>query len=139
MVILSRRPKTTRGRSVQRIHRAPAASARALKVGRGRHRAARWPSAFADIARGEGRVDLLINNVGNYNPQDVTRARPGGVGRRRICREPLRRAATAATTRCTLMPRGRQHHQHRHGRARRHPREPAWAPTTTSARPACSC
>ena len=28
--------------------------------------------AFADIARNEGRVDLLINNVGNYNPQDVT-------------------------------------------------------------------
>ena len=28
--------------------------------------------AFADISRAEGRVDLLINNVGNYNPQDVT-------------------------------------------------------------------
>jgi len=32
--------------------------------------------AFADIARHEGRVDLLINNVGNYNPQDVTRLDP---------------------------------------------------------------
>ena len=32
--------------------------------------------AFADIARNEGRVDLLINNVGNYNPQDVTRLDP---------------------------------------------------------------
>jgi NAD(P)-dependent dehydrogenase (short-subunit alcohol dehydrogenase family) len=28
--------------------------------------------AFKDIAANEGRVDLLINNVGNYNPQDVT-------------------------------------------------------------------
>ena len=32
--------------------------------------------AFADIARTEGRVDLLINNVGNYNPQDVTSLDP---------------------------------------------------------------
>lgn len=32
--------------------------------------------AFADISRAEGRVDLLINNVGNYNPQDVTRLDP---------------------------------------------------------------
>jgi len=31
---------------------------------------------FADIARTEGRVDLLINNVGNYNPQDVTKLDP---------------------------------------------------------------
>lgn len=29
-------------------------------------------NAFADVAAHEGRVDLLINNVGNYNPQDVT-------------------------------------------------------------------
>ncbi len=32
--------------------------------------------AFDDIAVHEGRVDLLINNVGNYNPQDVTRLDP---------------------------------------------------------------
>ena len=32
--------------------------------------------AFAEIARIEGRVDLLVNNVGNYNPQDVTRLTP---------------------------------------------------------------
>lgn len=32
--------------------------------------------AFDDIAIHEGRVDLLINNVGNYNPQDVTRLDP---------------------------------------------------------------
>lgn len=29
-------------------------------------------NAFVDIAQHEGRVDLLLNNVGNYNPQDVT-------------------------------------------------------------------
>lgn len=31
---------------------------------------------FADIASGEGRIDLLINNVGNYNPQHVTELDP---------------------------------------------------------------
>jgi len=31
---------------------------------------------FADIARIEGRVDLLVNNVGNYNPQHVTKLNP---------------------------------------------------------------
>ena len=33
-------------------------------------------AAFAEIARDEGRVDLLVNNVGNYNPQDVTKLTP---------------------------------------------------------------
>lgn len=32
--------------------------------------------AFANIAATEGRVDLLVNNVGNYNPQDVTTLDP---------------------------------------------------------------
>lgn len=32
--------------------------------------------AFAEIAQAEGHVDLLVNNVGNYNPQDVTRLTP---------------------------------------------------------------
>lgn len=31
---------------------------------------------FAGIRSQEGRVDLLINNVGNYNPQDVTKLTP---------------------------------------------------------------
>ena len=33
-------------------------------------------AVFADIARVEGRVDLLVNNVGNYNPQHVTALNP---------------------------------------------------------------
>ncbi|MEQ1760796.1 MAG: SDR family oxidoreductase [Vicinamibacterales bacterium] len=33
-------------------------------------------AAFEDIGRADGRVDLLINNVGNYNPQDVTSLDP---------------------------------------------------------------
>ncbi len=33
-------------------------------------------AAFAAIAAAEGRVDVLINNVGNYNPQDVTALDP---------------------------------------------------------------
>lgn len=32
--------------------------------------------AFDDIGHVEGGVDLLVNNVGNYNPQDVTRLDP---------------------------------------------------------------
>ena len=31
---------------------------------------------FEEVARVEGRVDLLVNNVGNYNPQHVTRLDP---------------------------------------------------------------
>ena len=31
---------------------------------------------FQEIATREGRVDLLVNNVGNYNPQHVTRLDP---------------------------------------------------------------
>ena len=33
-------------------------------------------SVFQDIRAAEGRVDLLINNVGNYNPQHVTKLDP---------------------------------------------------------------
>lgn len=33
-------------------------------------------SVFEDIAAHEGHVDLLVNNVGNYNPQHVTRLDP---------------------------------------------------------------
>ena len=33
-------------------------------------------AVFADIGAREGRVDLLVNNVGNYNPQHVTKLDP---------------------------------------------------------------
>lgn len=48
------------------------ARARAVDVGVESQVAA----AFAEIARDEGRVDLLVNNVGNYNPQDITKLTP---------------------------------------------------------------
>ena len=34
-------------------------------------------AVFADIGAREGRVDLLVNNVGNYNPQHVSQLDPG--------------------------------------------------------------
>jgi 3-oxoacyl-[acyl-carrier protein] reductase len=49
-------------------------SARAIQADIGVHRDVE--SVFQDIAGTEGRVDLLINNVGNYNPQDVTLLEP---------------------------------------------------------------
>ncbi len=48
------------------------ARARAVDVGVERQVA----EVFAEIAREEGHVDLLVNNVGNYNPQHVTRLDP---------------------------------------------------------------
>ena len=44
------------------------ARARAVDVGVERQVA----EVFAEIGRDEGRVNLLVNNVGNYNPQHVT-------------------------------------------------------------------
>jgi 3-oxoacyl-[acyl-carrier protein] reductase len=50
--------------------------ARSLKVDvSSKHEVA---GAFANIARTEGRVDLLINNVGNYNQHDITQLNPDG-------------------------------------------------------------
>lgn len=48
------------------------ARARAVDVGV----EAQVAAAFAEIAGEEGRVDLLVNNVGNYNPQDITSLTP---------------------------------------------------------------
>lgn len=48
--------------------------ARALAVDVGVE--AQVAAAFAEIARVEGKVDLLVNNVGNYNPQNVTKLTP---------------------------------------------------------------
>jgi 3-oxoacyl-[acyl-carrier protein] reductase len=77
-----------RGYRVVIIYRASADEAQALAAdigaGGGQARAVQVDvalkhevaAAFADIAAAEGRVDLLVNNVGNYNPQDVTRLDP---------------------------------------------------------------
>lgn len=77
-----------RGYRVVIIYRSSAAEAHALtdeiRAGGGQARALpvdvaakqEVAAAFADIATVEGRVDLLVNNVGNYNPQNVTRLNP---------------------------------------------------------------
>jgi 3-oxoacyl-[acyl-carrier protein] reductase len=49
-------------------------SARAIQADIAVH--AEVQRAFDDIAAREGHVDLLLNNVGNYNPQDVTQLDP---------------------------------------------------------------
>jgi NAD(P)-dependent dehydrogenase (short-subunit alcohol dehydrogenase family) len=57
-------------REVERIGR----GARALQVDVAIE--PRVAEVFRDIAATEGRVDLLINNVGNYNPQHVSKLDP---------------------------------------------------------------
>lgn len=49
-------------------------AARAIKADISQH--AEVQRLFDDVAAAEGHVDLLINNVGNYNPQDVTKLDP---------------------------------------------------------------
>ena len=78
----------TRGYDVVILYRSSADAAQALVQDitatgrRARARAvdvgveAEVAAAFAEVARSEGRVDLLVNNVGNYNPQDVTKLTP---------------------------------------------------------------
>jgi len=77
-----------RGFDVVVLYRTAEADARSLTAEittRGRHARAlpvdvaveaTVASVFQDIRAAEGRVDLLINNVGNYNPQHVTRLNP---------------------------------------------------------------
>lgn len=50
------------------------ASARAVRADISVH--AEVEALFANVRSQEGRVDLLLNNVGNYNPQDVTKLDP---------------------------------------------------------------
>jgi len=49
-------------------------SARAIRADISLH--ADVQRVFDDVAANEGQVDLLLNNVGNYNPQDVTKLDP---------------------------------------------------------------
>ena len=77
-----------RGCDIVIIYRSSAEDARSLEqeiAGMGRRARAiktdiaieaEVASAFADIAAHEGRVDVLVNNVGNYNPQHVTKLDP---------------------------------------------------------------
>jgi NAD(P)-dependent dehydrogenase (short-subunit alcohol dehydrogenase family) len=75
---------SARGYRTIAIYRSSSSDARALVESGGAARAlmadigvhADVARAFKDIAGNEGRVDLLINNVGNYNPQDVTLLEP---------------------------------------------------------------
>ena len=77
---------SARGYRTVAIYRSSSSDARALVESGGAARAlmadvgvhAEVERAFQDIAANEGRVDLLINNVGNYNPQDVTLLDPAG-------------------------------------------------------------
>lgn len=78
----------TRGYDIVIFYRSSGEEARALVqevAGTGRRARAmavdvgdepRVAAAFAELAKDGGRVDLLLNNVGNYNPQDVTRLTP---------------------------------------------------------------
>lgn len=78
----------TRGYDIVIVYRESEADARSLQqeiVAAGRRARVRAVDVavqqqvgdlFAEIAREEGRVDLLVNNVGNYNPQHVTQLDP---------------------------------------------------------------
>lgn len=68
------RSSTADAESLVRAIEAGGGHARALQVDvSSQHDVA---DAFAGIRGREGRVDLLVNNVGNYNPQDVTALDP---------------------------------------------------------------
>ncbi len=73
VVILYRDSETDARSLVQQIA-GTGGRARTLAVDVARE--AQVAAVFADIATHEGRVDLLVNNVGNYNPQHVTRLNP---------------------------------------------------------------
>ena len=77
-----------RGYDLVVLYRDSAAEARSLEqeIGKGVQRARalavdvgnenQVAGVFDDITGAEGRIDLLVNNVGNYNPQHVTQLDP---------------------------------------------------------------
>ena len=69
-VIVLYRDSDADARTLEREIQALGRRARSLAVDVSVERAV--ADVFADIARQEGHVDLLVNNVGNYNPQHVT-------------------------------------------------------------------
>ena len=73
-VVVLYRESEADARSLEREILATGRQARVRQVDVGvEHQVA---EVFAEIAREEERVDLLVNNVGNYNPQDVTKLTP---------------------------------------------------------------
>ena len=73
-IVILYRGSEADARSLEDEIRATGRRARALAVDVGV--SAQVAAVFEDIANGEGRVDLLVNNVGNYNPQHVTKLDP---------------------------------------------------------------
>ena len=73
-VVILYRDSEADARSLERQIADTGRRARALVVDVGAN--TQVAAVFADIAAHEGRVDLLVNNVGNYNPQHVTKLDP---------------------------------------------------------------
>ena len=73
-VVILYRDSAAEARSLEREIVTGGRQARALSVDVGVER--QVADVFDDVARVEGRVDLLVNNVGNYNPQHVTQLEP---------------------------------------------------------------
>lgn len=73
-VIILYRDSEADARSLQEQIVRTGRRARVLEVDVGAE--AQVAAVFADIAAHEGHVDLLVNNVGNYNPQHVTHLDP---------------------------------------------------------------
>ncbi len=73
-VVILYRTSSDDARSLEREIAATGRHARSFAVDVGVE--AQVAAVFAEIALDEGRVDLLINNVGNYNPQPITSLTP---------------------------------------------------------------
>ena len=73
-VVILYRESEAEARSLEREIVEGGQRARAMAVDVGVH--SQVAAVFEEITNAEGRVDLLINNVGNYNPQHVTKLDP---------------------------------------------------------------
>jgi NAD(P)-dependent dehydrogenase (short-subunit alcohol dehydrogenase family) len=73
-VVILYRESEADARSLQEQINLTGRGARVLEVDVGTER--QVAGVFSDIAAHERRVDLLVNNVGNYNPQHVTKLTP---------------------------------------------------------------
>lgn len=73
-VVILYRESEAEARSLEREIAEGGRRARALPVDVGVH--GQVAAVFEEIARDESRVDLLVNNVGNYNPQHVSKLDP---------------------------------------------------------------